>query len=62
MFKGKILMRELFLRNGGYCEKDFNMPVIYKETIDLSNIKLIGCHNVRRGDRKHSDFFRLGFL
>lgn len=55
MYKDKILMRELFLRNGGYCEKKYNMPVIYKETIDLSNIKLIGCHNTRKKDRKHYD-------
>ena len=49
-------MRELFLRNAGYCEKEYNMPVIYKETIDLTNIKLIGCHNIKKNDNKHADY------
>ncbi len=56
MYKDKILMRELFLRNTGFCDSEHNMPVIYKEDIDLQNVKLIGCHNIKKNDTKHSDF------
>ena len=32
------------------------MPVIYKEDIDLQDVKLIGCHNIKKNDTKHSQY------
>lgn len=55
MDEKKALFRELFLRNAGYCEPEYNMPVIYNQAIDLTDVKLIGCHNIKKNDYKHSD-------
>lgn len=48
--------RELVLRDAGYCGNDYGMPEIIKEEFDSNQIKLIGCHNIRKNDIAHKDY------
>ena len=48
--------RELVLRNAGICENEFGIPEILREEFNLTEIKLIGCHNTKQNDFTHKDY------
>jgi hypothetical protein len=47
----KLTERELLLRNGFYSDNSLDMPVIYRQTVDLENVRFLGFQNTgKRND------------
>ena len=52
----------LFLRNQFKSDGNFDMPIIQKQNIDLTNVSLIGYDQTKNGDEKNSNSFVHFFL
>ena len=52
----------LFLRNQFESDGNFDMPIIRKQYIDLSNVRLIGYDQTKRDDTANSNKFVHFFL